>query len=298
MTANEWLAESHPEVPGDHWLGHRVGLGMQALKTGGSPVPDVHPPDSRLDSEAKRAYRRLALAALADAGETFVDPCDALAALARPNCGGGSMLHLLLGAAHGDLHGRNILTSIVRDTVGSTAVFDFGDMRTTNLVAWDFVKLEMELKVRAYPLVYEGDAAAFARRVHGFETRLSQAVRAEYDGLPKPADEAGKKLQRLRELLLEIRRLAGVHLGGPGRERKREWLEECNFLTACYGVYAGKFPTYGQQELIGAYVAAGVAAARLTWVRRRLRLAERLQAAEAGALLAKGDPTAAASADA
>src|SRR5205807_2181974 len=57
---------------------------------------------------------------------------------------------MLRGPAHGDLHGRNVIVGRVRDRVLWPAVFDYEDMSDCNLVGWDFVKLETELKVRAY----------------------------------------------------------------------------------------------------------------------------------------------------
>ena len=58
---------------------------------------------------------------------------------------------MLRGCAHGDLHGRNILVGIVRDQAMWPTVFDYEDMGPCNLIGWDFVKLETELKIRAYP---------------------------------------------------------------------------------------------------------------------------------------------------
>ena len=57
---------------------------------------------------------------------------------------------MLRGCAHGDLHGRNILVGIVRDQAMWPTVFDYEDMGPRNLIGWDFVKLETELKIRAY----------------------------------------------------------------------------------------------------------------------------------------------------
>ena len=54
---------------------------------------------------------------------------------------------MLRGCAHGDLHGRNILVGIVRDQAMWPTVFDYEDMGPCNLIGWDFVKLETELKI-------------------------------------------------------------------------------------------------------------------------------------------------------
>jgi tetratricopeptide (TPR) repeat protein len=55
---------------------------------------------------------------------------------------------MLIGPAHGDLHGRNVLAGVVRGEAEWPAVFDFDRMANDNLVAWDFAKLEIELKCR------------------------------------------------------------------------------------------------------------------------------------------------------
>jgi hypothetical protein len=55
---------------------------------------------------------------------------------------------MLIGPAHGDLHGRNVIVGVVRGEAEWPAVFDFDKMASHNLVAWDFAKLELELKCR------------------------------------------------------------------------------------------------------------------------------------------------------
>ena len=57
---------------------------------------------------------------------------------------------MLTGPAHGDLHGRNVIVGVVRGEAEWPAVFDFDKMANHNLVAWDFAKLEMELKCRLF----------------------------------------------------------------------------------------------------------------------------------------------------
>src|SRR5262249_14449306 len=61
---------------------------------------------------------------------------------------------MLRGYAHGDLHGRNVLVGVVRERVLWPTVFDYEHMGPGNLVGWDFVKLETELKVRAYDALF------------------------------------------------------------------------------------------------------------------------------------------------
>ena len=67
----------------------------------------------------------------------------------------------LVGCSHGDLHGRNILVGVRRGEAEFPIVFDYGDMAPTNVLAWDFVKLEMELKTRLLPkLLLDPEVAA------------------------------------------------------------------------------------------------------------------------------------------
>ena len=81
---------------------------------------------------------------------------------------------MLRGCAHGDLHGRNILVGIVRDQAMWPTVFDYEDMGPCNLIGWDFVKLETELKIRAYVDLFGGTAAAkFIQQVQRFEIELN-----------------------------------------------------------------------------------------------------------------------------
>lgn len=65
----------------------------------------------------------------------------------------------LVGRAHGDLHGRNILVGVVRGEVEQPVVIDYGDMAEDNLPVWDFVKLECELKTRMLPDLFSQSAA-------------------------------------------------------------------------------------------------------------------------------------------
>jgi len=81
----------------------------------------------------------------------YLDPCDyvnwALAWKRLPQT--------LVGRSHGDLHGRNILVGVQRGEVEFPAVFDYGDMDDKNVLVWDFVKLETELKVRLLLPLYK-----------------------------------------------------------------------------------------------------------------------------------------------
>lgn len=167
---------------------------------------------------------------------------------------------LLVGRAHGDLHGRNVLVGIdSEDCVHSPVVFDFEHMGPGNLIAWDFVKMETELKVRAYAYLYHGlSDRELIQHIQAFELTLAAATnaapRADVD------DAATSPEHRLRSLLLALRGLAKSSLAGPRPDR---WLSEWYFALACYGVHVGRFQNLDQEHFTAAYISAGVAVGQL-----------------------------------
>jgi hypothetical protein len=196
------------------------------------------------------------------------------------------------GRAHGDLHGRNIYVGLVDGEACWPAVFDFEDMAIDHAVAWDFVKLETELKIRALQLVYAGwspepelaapqrtdpfavpDCAASGRLVHQlfqFELALNRATEAQNRiSFEFWHDEDGTRLDnaaaRLKALLLGLRRRAKRYLQVLGPARKYRWLHEYYFFLACYGVYAGQFENYTANDCLAAYLGASCAATRYAW---------------------------------
>jgi hypothetical protein len=91
----------------------------------------------------------------------YLDPCDYLAwALASDE----RLPPTLVGGSHGDLHGKNVLACVQRGEAEGPAVFDYGSMRPDNVLAWDFVKLETELKVRILPKLFDDPEARKALR--------------------------------------------------------------------------------------------------------------------------------------
>ena len=176
---------------------------------------------------------------------------------------------MLRGCSHGDLHGRNVLVAIVRERARWPAVFDYEHMGPANLLAWDFVKMEAELKVRAYAALFAGERAdAFIRSVQDFEVELARQTEACHDGEPWPeVCDNVPPLERLRTLLLTLRRQAALHLGSDAARPSREWIDEYYFALTAYGVHAGRFPSLGRANLLAAYVSAGVACARFLWSR-------------------------------
>ena len=200
---------------------------------------------------------------------------------------------MLRGCSHGDLHGRNILVGIVRDQAMWPTVYDYEDMGRCNLVGWDFVKLETELKIRAYLDVFAGGTTArFISAVQKFEITLNEQTEQAHlnqswpeIGDPSTAEERLRAIDvdpvharrgtgdpstpedRLRRILLMIRRMAAQHLG-TNHGRPNVWLEEYYFLLACSGVSTSRFENLQMRERIGALLSAGAATARLSWPRR------------------------------
>lgn len=176
---------------------------------------------------------------------------------------------MLRGPAHGDLHGRNILVGEVRDRVLWPAVYDYEHMSDGNLIGWDFVKLETELKVRAYDRMFPRREADFVHDVHAFELHLAaQTEKHHHSGGWEAEGDPNTATGRLEAILMQIRHLASLHLG-LNRGRANRWLEEYYFLLACYGVVTGNFENLITRELLGGLLSSGVAAARLAWPRRR-----------------------------
>ena len=175
---------------------------------------------------------------------------------------------MLRGCAHGDLHGRNILVGIVRDQAMWPTVFDYEDMSPSNLIGWDFVKLETELKIRAYVDVFGGTTAAkYIEQVQRFEIELSLLTEECHRNRSWPeADASATAKERLKAILLMIRRTAAQHLGA-NHGRPNDWLEEYYFLLACYGAFTGRFENLQPRERLGALISAGVATGRLSWPR-------------------------------
>jgi hypothetical protein len=132
---------------------------------------------------------------------------------------------MLWGCSHGDLHGRNVLVSVMDDVVSLPAVYDFANTGLDNLVGWGFVKLETELKVRILPLLLNGPEAKFLFQVLQFECYLAAAANALHDQKDLPKDEfESTGLNDLAAILLAIRRQARRHLGIQ-RQRNRRWLK-------------------------------------------------------------------------
>src|SRR5262249_55534321 len=152
------------------------------------------------------------------------------------------------------------------------AVFDYGEMRPDNVIAWDFAKLETEVKVRLLPMLYgddevrewllkgssrkrkprltaDNDISDEARRADRLEFAFFfEKLLAEWserilgledaERLAKPRDREVtkvRKLDRLLGILLRIRQEAALALGFK-RRRQYAWREEYYFALAVYGL--------------------------------------------------------------
>jgi hypothetical protein len=220
--------------------------------------------------------RRLVNTALTVGPDRYRDPVDYLDYLEKLLRRGAPAEQVLprrlRGKAHGDLHGRNVQVGVERNRIDSPALYDYEDMSRDNLIGWDFVKLETELKIRALEQLGAQDAPdmpggdvpldqTFVERVERFEAGLAERTyRYNRGAWPDPTVPSAP-LARLAELVLFIRRQAKTHLG-TNRGRAGEWLHEYLFLLACYGVTTGKFELTNDRPRAAALVSAGVAAAQ------------------------------------
>ena len=214
----------------------------------------------------------------------------------------GKIPPMLVGPSHGDVHGRNILIGVRRGEAEYPTLFDYGEMRNNNVVAWDFVKLETELKVRVLPLLLgEGSKRALADHLrrplrpdppsdfkitvgevdpvqranrlefaYAFEqllAHLTNQIKAEQDAECR-APPSGRvitghaALDRAVCLILRIRQEAALWLGHRRAGRRRRWGEEYYFALAAYGLRTAKWD-YDAPQTEWALVSAGVATAQL-----------------------------------
>lgn len=209
--------------------------------------------------------------------DRYADPVDYFrfldAELAAGTPPGRVLPRVLRGRAHGDLHGRNVLVGVRQNRAAAPAVFDYEHMSCDNLVGWDFVKLETELKVRGLAALHRrGRLDELAARAEEFETRLADRTLVHRDAGAWPTRAAATPGERARDrleaLVLAVRGRAAEHLGDR-QNRSREWLHEYYFLLACYGVCTVTFENLTPRERAAALVSAGVAAAQYEWGRAR-----------------------------
>jgi len=209
-----------------------------------------------------RVIRSIALTAGESPGlnDAFMPPLELL----RPMFIGPTITLPLLrrGHSHGDLHGRNVLVGQVGDRVLWPIVYDYADMGRNNLIGWDFVKMETELKIRAYPHIFTANPLVVAQSVLRTERDLhAETERCREGGQWPAAPQYDTPLERLKWLVLTIRKHSANHLG-IYCNRSREWLAEYYFLLAFYSLQGIRFPNLTDQQRQFAYIAAGAASAR------------------------------------
>jgi len=174
---------------------------------------------------------------------------------------------ILVGTSHGDLHGRNVLVGIIEGEARWPVVFDYEDVTCCNAVAWDFVKLETELKKVALSdpaFLPAANDADLIQQLCAFELDLDRQTERSYhhnDWL-SPLPHEDDRRSRLRHVILTIRRMAWKCLELQ-RGRSGKWLHEYYFLLAAYGVYAARFSVFREvRPLKSLFVGAGMAAYR------------------------------------
>jgi hypothetical protein len=261
----------------------------------------------RWDNEPeRRELRRHAVWVLAGRDPPDADPVDKPARYLDPadyvrwvsgDPSGKRLPPTLIGRSHGDLHARNVLVGVRRGEVEYPAVFDYGEMSNHNVLAWDFAKLETELKARLLPVVCRDEAVARRLREHGqlrpppeplmgvrcgiadradrlalflaFEELLDDLTMciqdiddAERISPARRAPTGIEKLDRLTGILLRVRKEAAIWLGLKPHKRQSLWKDEVYFALAVYGLLNVRWDyTPPQQE--AALVSAGVAVARM-----------------------------------
>jgi hypothetical protein len=212
---------------------------------------------------------------------------------------GARLPDTLVGRAHGDLHARNVLLGVRRSEAEYPAVFDYGDMSDANVLAWDFAKLETELKVRLLPAVCQDDPVrerllhdsglrpkgqrpaadrprslaaeraerlgaflAFEERLEDLTDRIQSREDAERIQPFREPPTGIVKLDRLLGLLLRVRKEAALWLGFERHKRQALWRDEYGFALAVYGLMNVRWD-YEPPQAECALVAAGAAAVRM-----------------------------------
>lgn len=231
---------------------------------------------------------------------SYIDPVDFM----RWVCEGGTgrLPEMLIGPAHGDLHGRNIIVGTMRDEAEWPAVFDFDKMANDNIVAWDFAKLEIELKCRLFQQLLDSaeerdqlrqlldiqplpplpttlrltpeesqvqQRAEMLELIYAIEQRLdSWTKQLTRVSLAKRLDatfvgEIPTNTPFGRAMQIIFRiRKEAAIYLGFERHREDKWLDEYYFALACYGVASAKWQS-ANDHMAWVLVSAGVACAHL-----------------------------------
>lgn len=236
----------------------------------------------------------------------YLDPAELVAWALKT----GKVPETLVGRGHGDLHGRNVLLGCRRRAAEYPAVFDYGGMGKLNALAWDFAKLETELKVRLLEKLYRYDDAHSAVERHA--SWIWQKPGSKRPGPARDRDATTCRAERLRfffvieEMLAErtewitnaghasawqppggrklnavttLDRLLTILLRirqeaalalGFSVGRIEEWRDEYYFALAVYGLVNARWKTYTKEQQESALVSAGVAAAHARFARQAI----------------------------
>lgn len=208
------------------------------------------------------AIRQQVNAAVVVGESRFLDPVDYYAFLESEQTARPHIPQLHRGLSHGDLHGRNSLVGIdADDQANFPTLFDYDSMHPDNLIGWDFVELETELKIRAYTDLF-GHCGLLERvqAIIRLEWQLAEATRRLLEGREEPPTIPATGAERLLFILMAIRRHAQQLLGRL-RAGQVAWLHEYLFLLGAYGLNTVRYDNQTEAERQAAYISAGVAAA-------------------------------------
>lgn len=209
---------------------------------------------------------------------------------------------MLIGPAHGDLHGRNIIVGTMRDEAEWPAVFDFDKMADDNIVAWDFAKLELELKCRLFQqLLDSAEERDQLRKLLDVQPLPPLPTTIRLTPEESPVQQRVEMLELIFALERRLdswtqqltrvslaKRIDATFVGdiptstpfgramqiifrirkeaaiylGFERHREDKWLDEYYFALACYGVASAKWQS-ANDHMAWALVSAGVACANL-----------------------------------
>lgn len=255
-----FFQHSHLEDAAVYLESNRPSL-CELLQRYDEATPPSADPKYKHDDDV-RPIRRETLAILAAHHEVFADPIDLLRGLKSASTGPP----VLRATSHGDLHGRNVQVAMVDDEVSQCAVFDYESFSTSNFVAWDFIKLEVETAVRLLDRFGVRDMPVYAEECMRFWQRIGQRAEAadpHSDKTKASSSSAGFiEWRRLEDLLVSLRVMAHKYLG-PNRNRAFDWAAEYELLLAWYAARAAMYPNYTSRWRVAALIAGGVAARRL-----------------------------------
>ena len=229
---------------------------------------------------------------------TYHDPCDFVLWALRQR----RVPETLVGPSHGDLHARNIIVGVSDHDVEFPLLIDYGDMTRRNVIAWDFAKLEMEIKVRLLADVFSQEGAGRAlwdrvrdpglqtfvatwRRRRGSsddplahrtqqilfaaecERQLNEYTAALFQEPQSASPSVVRDVTPLDRAMCLLKRIRYEAANALGRlpSRLARWSDEYYFALTVYGLSTAKFgeDAYRPFHRVFALVSGGMAAARL-----------------------------------